>query len=59
MRIRRLVEQVDEQHREAMRTIEDDLGELHFGARSAESRTSRVDVSCDRSVSAAQWHSVP
>ncbi|MEJ5253765.1 MAG: ferritin-like domain-containing protein [Acidimicrobiales bacterium] len=35
MSIRRLVEQVDEQHREAMRTIADDLGELHFGARSA------------------------
>ena len=31
MRIRRLVEDIDEQHREAMRTIEDDLGELHFG----------------------------
>lgn len=35
MSIRRLVEQVDEQHREAMRTIADDLGELHFGARPA------------------------
>jgi hypothetical protein len=41
MRIRRLVEQVDEQHREAMRTIEDDLGELHFGARSAAADESR------------------
>jgi hypothetical protein len=35
MRIRRLVEQIDEQHREAMRTIADDLGELHFGERAA------------------------
>jgi hypothetical protein len=41
MRIRRLVEQVDEQHREAMRTIEDDLGELHFGTRSAAADESR------------------
>jgi hypothetical protein len=41
MRIRRLVEQVDEQHREAMRTIEDDLGELHLGARSAAAHESR------------------
>ena len=41
MRIRRLVEQVDEQHREAMRTIEDDLGDLHFGARSAAADESR------------------
>jgi hypothetical protein len=31
MRIRRLVEQVDEQHREAMRSIADDLAETHFG----------------------------
>ncbi len=31
MRIRRLVDEVDEQHREAMRTIADDLGEAHFG----------------------------
>ena len=26
-----LAQQIDEQHREGMRTIEDDLGELHFG----------------------------
>ena len=30
-RIRRLVDEVDEQHREGMRTIEDDLAALHFG----------------------------
>jgi hypothetical protein len=41
MRIRRLVEQIDEQHREAMRTIEDDLGELHLGARSPAVAASR------------------
>lgn len=41
MRIRRLVEQIDEQHREAMRTIEEDLGELHLGARSPEVSASR------------------
>jgi hypothetical protein len=41
MRIRRLVKDIDEQHREAMRTIEDDLGELHFGARTAEVEASR------------------
>src|SRR5688572_8149595 len=29
--LRRLVAEIDEQHREGMRTIEDDLGELHFG----------------------------
>jgi hypothetical protein len=38
MRIRRLVEEVDEQHREAMRTIVDDLGEVHFGAGTRASR---------------------
>jgi len=41
MRIRRLVQQIDEQHRDAMRTIDDDLGELHLGTRTpgvAESR---------------------
>lgn len=41
MRIRRLVADVDDQHREAMRTIEDDLGELHFGARAPEVEASR------------------
>lgn len=29
--LRRLVAEIDEQHHEGMRTIEDDLGELHFG----------------------------
>ena len=29
--LRRLAAEIDEQHREGMRTIEDDLGELHFG----------------------------
>ena len=29
--LRRLTAEIDEQHREGMRTIEDDLGELHFG----------------------------
>jgi hypothetical protein len=41
MRIRRLVEHADEQHREAMRSIADDLAETHFGVsdeRVAESR---------------------
>lgn len=38
MRIRRLVEEVDEAHREAMRTIVDDLGELHFGDARRDSR---------------------
>ncbi len=41
MRIRRLVEQVDEQHRDAMRSLTDDLADAHFGApddRTAESR---------------------
>jgi hypothetical protein len=38
MRIRRLVEEVDEQHREAMRTIVDDLGEVHFGTAHRDSR---------------------
>ena len=41
MRIRRLVEEIDEQHREAMRTIEDDLGDLHFGERTPEVQASR------------------
>jgi hypothetical protein len=41
MRIRRLVAEVDEQHREAMRTIEDDLGEVHFGTRTPEVEASR------------------
>jgi hypothetical protein len=41
MRIRRLVEQIDEQHHEAMRTIEDDFGEIHFGPRSAAVADSR------------------
>jgi rubrerythrin len=41
MRIRRLVERIDEQHREAMRTIEQDLGEVHFGARGAAVADSR------------------
>ena len=31
MRIRRLVDEVDQQHREAMVTIDDDLAELHLG----------------------------
>jgi hypothetical protein len=41
MRIRRLVEAIDEQHREAMRTIEDDLGDVHFGERTPEVQASR------------------
>ena len=41
MRIRRLVAEIDEQHREAMRTIADDLGEQHFGARTPEVEASR------------------
>jgi len=31
MNIRRLVEEAEERHREAMRSIVDDLGEVHFG----------------------------
>lgn len=31
MKIRRLVEEAEERHREAMRSIVDDLGEVHFG----------------------------
>jgi rubrerythrin len=41
MRIRRLVAEIDEQHREAMRTITDDFGERHFGARTPEVEASR------------------
>jgi hypothetical protein len=41
MRIRRLVQQIDEQHRDAMRTIDDDLGELHLGARTPAVAASR------------------
>lgn len=41
MRIRRLVAEIDEQHREAMRTIADDLGERHLGARTPEVEASR------------------
>ena len=29
--LRRHTAEIDEQHRESMRTIADDLGELHFG----------------------------
>jgi hypothetical protein len=41
MRIRRLVAEIDEQHRDAMRTITDDLGERHFGARTPQVEAGR------------------
>jgi hypothetical protein len=39
--LRRQVAEIDEQHRESMRTIDDDLGELHFGTDPAASASRR------------------
>lgn len=39
--LRRMVRHVDEQHREAMRTIHDDLGEAHLGTSDAAAMASR------------------
>lgn len=39
--LRRLTAEIDEQHRDGMRTIEDDLGELHFGGAPAVVATRR------------------